>query len=147
MTEPRRLEAAFQRIAATRMHGMPMLNPALEVEAVAFRDWDGHAIGVLVTPWAINLVLLPQPAADVPALRLDQRACWRLPSGEYEFMGGNEPECGAFQFCSLFSPPVEFAAQAEARAVATAFMQLLFVAPETAPVSRRNLLALPPPGG
>jgi hypothetical protein len=36
------LEAAFRRIAATRMAGLPMNNAALRVQAVGFRDWaDG----------------------------------------------------------------------------------------------------------
>jgi [NiFe] hydrogenase assembly HybE family chaperone len=138
MIEPRALEAAFRRIAATRMAGMPLVNPALEVEAVGFRNWEGHQVGVLVTPWAINLVLLAGPYAPVPELALDQRGHWRFPSGEYEFMGGSEPECGAFQFCSLFSPPEGFGDQAQAREVAAAVMQQLFLAPS---VSRRALLA------
>lgn len=41
-------------------------------------------------------------------------------------MGGEEEECGAFQFCSLFSPVLEFADQAAAEAVARTVMVELF---------------------
>jgi [NiFe] hydrogenase assembly HybE family chaperone len=140
MIEPLALESAFRRIAATRMAGMALANPTLEVEAVGFRDWDGRQVGVLVTPWAINLVLLPGQHAPVPALAPNQRGHWRFPSGEYEFMGGSEPECGAFQFCSLLSPPDGFDDQAQAREFAVAVIHQLFVAPS---VSRRALLRPP----
>ena len=109
------LGVAFRRIQRTRMAGMPLLNPALEVEAVGFRDWSGRRVGVLVTPWCINLVLLRARPIRSPALALDQRRRALFPSGSYEFMGGEEPECGPFDFCSLFSPPQEFADQAAAR--------------------------------
>jgi [NiFe] hydrogenase assembly HybE family chaperone len=126
MSDPRALEAAFRRILATRMADMPLRNPAIDVEAVGFREWDGRQAGVLVTPWSIGLVILPGTAADVHALALDERRSWRFPSGEYEFMGGEEPECGPFHFCSLFSPPDEIPDHAQARAIAAAVMEQLF---------------------
>jgi [NiFe] hydrogenase assembly HybE family chaperone len=109
------LTAAFERIAATRMAGLPMNNPALRVAAVGFRHWaEDYLVGVLITPWAVNLVLL----GDGLRLAADRRQSWDFPSGSYEFMGGEEPECGPFQFCSLFSPTFEFANQAAAEASA-----------------------------
>ena len=35
-----------------RMHDVPILNPALNVEAVDFQRWQRHWLGVLVTPGA-----------------------------------------------------------------------------------------------
>lgn len=136
---PEDLAAAFRRISATRMRDMPLRNPALDIDAVGFRPWADKQVGVLVTPWSISLVIL-----QAPALSLDQRQCWTFPSGEYEFMGGAEPECGPFQFCSLFSPPAEFADHAQACAVAEAIMEQLFADPEapTRRMSRRDLFGL-----
>ncbi len=37
-----RLEGVFRAIASKRMHDVPILNPALEVEAVGMRPWRGH---------------------------------------------------------------------------------------------------------
>lgn len=132
------LVQAFRRIDATRMADMPLRNPALGIEAVGFREWAGRQVGVLITPWSISVIVLPGSAKDVRTLLLDERQRWLFPSGEYEFMGGAEPECGAYQFCSLFSPPDEIADQAHARAVAQAVMQQLFQAPG---VSRRALFS------
>ncbi|HMD73330.1 MAG TPA: [NiFe]-hydrogenase assembly chaperone HybE [Steroidobacteraceae bacterium] len=131
------LESAFRRIHATRMSGIPILNPKLEVEALGFRDWNGMRVGVLVTPWSINLVVLREFAVELPALRLDERRNWNFPSGGYEFMGGDEPECGPFDFCSLFSPALEFPDQGAARAVAESVMVQLFEPPGG--LSRRAL--------
>lgn len=125
------LEAAFRRIAATRMAGLPINHPRLAVEGVGFRSWEGKWLGVLVTPWAVNLVLLPGTAGDFERLAVDRRQTWRFPSGEYDFMGGDEEECGAFQFCSLVSPVPEegIPDQAAARTLAAEVLVRLFADP------------------
>jgi [NiFe] hydrogenase assembly HybE family chaperone len=139
MSRPDLLEAAFRRIALTRMADMPLNNAALKVEAVGFRPWQGSSVGLLITPWCINLILL----SDVPAAKLaaGERREVGFPSGVYEFMGGEAPECGPYQFCSLFSPPDEFADHAQARDVCLAVMARLFE-PEQS-VSRRSLFVPP----
>ena len=122
------LTAAFERIAATRMAGLPMNNPALRVAAVGFRPLDeDHLVGVLVTPWAINLMLLGDKTVSDLRLAADCRRTWEFPSGRYEFMGGDEPESGPYQFCSLFSPAFEFGDQAAAVRTAGEIMASLFV--------------------
>jgi hypothetical protein len=40
-----RLEAIFRAIAGSRMAGVAILNPALEVEAVGFRRWGNEWVG------------------------------------------------------------------------------------------------------
>lgn len=121
-----RLEQVFSNIAATRMADVPILNPALHVEAVGFRSWQGYWIGVLVTPWMINLVLLPCDETELEPLQLDQKKVWVFPSGAYEFMGLNEAELGTCHICSLISPVMEFATHEEAVAVAREITDALF---------------------
>jgi hypothetical protein len=53
-------------------------------------------------------------------------------------MGGDEPECGPFHFCSLFSPPEEIADHAQAREIAGAVLEQLFRGGRS--VSRRAML-------
>lgn len=120
------LEAVFGEIARTRMADVPILNPALRVEAVGFRAWEGKLIGVLVTPWMINLVLLPGKDAPLIPLKLDEKKVWIFPSGEYDFMGLNEPAIGTCHICSLISPVTEFATHDEAVAVAQEILITLF---------------------
>ncbi len=139
------LERAFAHIQATRMAGLEFLNPALRVEALGFRDWSGLRLGVLVTPWSINLVLLPGPVTLLPPVRVGDQKLWTFPSGIYGFYAHEEAATGPYQQCSLFSPVAEFASQEDAVAAARAALAaLLEVPPPPAPeppatLSRRGL--------
>lgn len=120
------IERVFRGIEAERMRGLPFINPALAVEAVGFRRWDGRWLGVLITPWFMNLMLLPDAPAAWRSVRHGEYAGYTLPSGVYEFLSAHEPALGDYQSCSLFSPMFEFADQAGARATALAVLQALF---------------------
>jgi len=120
-----KLEAVFKDIAATRMAGLPICNPALHVQAVGFREWQGRWTGVLVTPWTISLVLLAGEAA-LDELAPDTRQTWEFPSGKYEFMGLHEPALGNCQICSLISPVADVACQEVAVSIAGQVMEALF---------------------
>ncbi len=125
------LLAAFERIAATRMAGLPVINPALAVAVPNMRAWRGDWVGVLVTPWAINLVVLPGAGGKFQPLEFGACQQWAFPSGDYEFLGLHEDGLGYFQSCSLMSPVFEFPAQDAAEAFALAALQgLLEKAPE-----------------
>jgi [NiFe] hydrogenase assembly HybE family chaperone len=124
------LEAVFGEIARTRMADVPIINSALRVEAVGFREWQSRWAGVLVTPWTINLVLLPGADAPLTPLALDENKTWDFPSGSYEFMGLNDPVIGACHICPLISPVSEFATHEEAVAVAQEIITVLFAEEE-----------------
>jgi [NiFe] hydrogenase assembly HybE family chaperone len=120
------LEAVFTRIQRERMVDVPILNPALRVQAVGFRLRETDCLGVLITPWFMNLMLLPL-AGDAwdglpPGSKIDQA----FPSGSYEFILGEEEGIGRYLMCSLFSPVFEFenqeAAVATAEGVLTGLM-------------------------
>jgi len=115
----RKLEAVFQNIERERMQDMPMCNPVLRVEAVNFRQWGQYYFGVMLTPWFMNLMLLPVDSVIKPGM--ESGALARLaegskqmhifPSGHYEFISGYEAGLGNFLMCSLFSPMFEFGDQ------------------------------------
>ena len=121
-----RLEAAFRAIGVGRMRGLPFVNEALEVEAVGFAHWDGHWLGCLVTPWCMNLVLLPRDAAAWQSVPPGDKVAYRFPAGVYDFVAGREETIGEYQACSLFSPMFEFADHESARLTAQAALQALF---------------------
>lgn len=123
---PVRLEAAFRAIHAQRMQGLPFVNARLQVEAVGFRRWEGRWLGVLVTPWFMNLVLLPDDPTRWRALPVRAETSYAFPSGVFDFIGGCDPAIGEFQSCSLFSPVFEFDCQELARATAEAALVALF---------------------
>jgi [NiFe] hydrogenase assembly HybE family chaperone len=138
----------FNTIARGSMAGLPICNPALRVEAVGFRRTaHGHWAGLMITPWAINLLCLPGSDAGWPALAAGSKHDWHFPSGDYEFIVAGEERLGVYHLCSLFSPALEFADHEQARLIALATVQALFaeaIAPP-APVttsSRRAFLGL-----
>lgn len=145
-----RVAEVFARIAATRMRDFPLSNPQLSVETVGFRAWEGLWVGVLIAPWSMNLLLLPDvhnPHPEFRVLATAQEQTWRFPSGEYVFYGLDEPGLGPCQMCSLFSPLADIPTQAQAVEVAREVMQALFVDPQAAlaaaapaSVSRRAFL-------
>lgn len=119
-----RIEQVFREIAATRMAGLPVCNPALQVAAIGFREWRGDWLGALLTPWCLNLVRLRPRAGDGEDLAIGEICWWSLPSGEYPFIGSFEDSLGAFQVCSLYSPVFEFEDQEAALAVAREALRL-----------------------
>lgn len=119
------LEETFRTIAAKDMAGVPVLNDKLAVQAVGFQPWEGRLLGVLVTPWFMNLVLLPQEGtAEAPVV--GSKRLLEFPSGRYEFVQGHDARLGPWESCSLFSPMFEFRSMAEAVEVAAAVMAALF---------------------
>ena len=114
------------RAAATRMEGLVFVNPALSVEAVAFAPWQRHWLGVLITPWFMNLILAPREIAAWPMLKPGDRQCHRFPAGAYDFIAAHDDVAGDYQMCSLFSPLLHFDDQETARLVAGLARDALF---------------------
>lgn len=129
------LAATFARIAATRMAGLPVVNPALGVAVPAMQAWQGEWLGVLLTPWAVNLVMLPGPGGRFRPIEVGGAQWWDFPSGRYEFLGNHEHGLGHYQSCSLLSPAFEFNTQADAQAFALAAFDALLAAPPAPPAS------------
>lgn len=113
-----RLEAVFRDIAATRMQGVPLLHPGLQVQAVGFapEPEGSSALGVLVTPWFMNLMRLPLDAAE--PLGPGQVCSQRIGAHRLSFIGAHEAAFGPYAMCSLASPMFEFADQNAAVATA-----------------------------
>jgi len=119
------LEQTYRRIEQKRMQGLPFLNPVLEVRALGFMPWNENLVGVLITPWFMNLMLLPGKE-NWSELKVGSKVTHRFHSGAYEFTVGHEADFGRYQMCSLFSPVQQFVDQAAAVATAIEVMRGLF---------------------
>jgi [NiFe] hydrogenase assembly HybE family chaperone len=118
----RELVAAYCEIDRRRGRDMPFYNERLGVEAVGFQAWDGHVIGVLITPWFMNLMLLPGESIDRATCTDGDVREWQLPSGKYRFVAGLLEGPGVCFSAALFTTVEVFPDQATARAVATEVM-------------------------
>ena len=121
-----RLVADFREIWHAKMRDVPMVNKMLSVEAVGFRMHGDRPLGVLLSPWFMNLVLLPAEEEDWSALTPGTKEIIAFPSGEYEFIHNTRPMVGGYKACSLFSMMGDFTTQAKAVEVARAVMAALF---------------------
>ena len=119
----------YYRHANLRMQGLPVHNPALAVEGVGFRGHLGRQVGVIVTPWFMNLTVLPA-AEDLATWRNGASARLAFPSGRYDFIVRDAGDNGLVATCSLFSPMHDFTGQEDARLAAHAAVDALFE-PET----------------
>lgn len=137
------LVALYRRVQRERMDGVPLVHPGLAVHAEGFEPEAGGAaaVGVLVTPWFMNLVRLPlngdTPMAPAGATRAHVVGTTRM-----DFIGAHEPEFGPYEVCSLFSPMFEFADHAAAEATAREVLAALRRSDASASpnASRRTLL-------
>jgi len=122
------------------MRDLPVVNLSLSVQAVGFNRFGEDCLGILITPWFMNLMLLPGPDShwrmQQPGTKIEKH----FPYGAFEFTLGNEPQLGTYALCSLFSPMFQFENQSAALAAAQSALQGLLA--EVAPrnVSRRDLL-------
>jgi [NiFe] hydrogenase assembly HybE family chaperone len=135
------LANAYRRVALT-MKGLPIYNPTVAVEAIGFREHEGRQAGVVVTPWFMNLTVLPSEAEKtvwIPGgtVRLT------FPSGQYDLLVGELPGFGLVGTCPLFPLMADFTDHEAAQVAAQAAADALFEAEEPPPapaVSRRQLL-------
>lgn len=135
------------RIAAERMADMPMLNPAVRVAAVGFERHDNEWRGVLVTPWGINLLLLPA-TEQWNAPQAHQRAFRAYPSGTFAFLANREEGLGDYLACPLVHDMQHYADHETAVLTAQACLVALDTAPASAEAdapespARRRLFGL-----
>jgi [NiFe] hydrogenase assembly HybE family chaperone len=117
------LTDTFSGILRTRMNGIPVVNEHLYVSARHFCKWHNDYVGVLITPWFMNLILIPatnKRAREFSEYRVGSKHHLSFPSGSYEFTLGAEDRIGTYLACSLFSPMFDFADQNTAEDTAEA---------------------------
>lgn len=138
-----RVEALIDifRRAEGRMAALPVHNPLLAVEGRGFRPFDDLLVGVLVTPWCMNLVLLPGGGTTWPRLPQGSEVEHVLPCGTVRFVTARDDEAGDYRMCSLFSPMGEFADMAAARATADAALEQVLASPAPPPAPQPEVLS------
>lgn len=131
-----RLEAIYRAIGERSMRDLPVYNPALRVEAVGFRRDGDRVVGVLATPWFMNLVVTAVPGGPpLPARPKGAEVTHVLPGGEFACVVGEIDGFGRLDGASLFSPMFDFDDPAVVRAVAEAAIAEVTTAPEPEPAS------------
>lgn len=135
-----KLEGVFAAIERERMQEIPILNPKLRVACIGMRAYNGLWVSILVTPWFINVMLLPGSEEEARAwsgIHSGAKVQHQFPAGAFEFICGAEAELGPYRICSLFSPVLQFEDQDAALAAAEGAIGALFEA-EKQPTSEKK---------
>lgn len=125
-----KLEHTFRTIYEERMAGLPILNPALQVQAVGFRALNNQCVGVLITPWFMNLILLPSESDSLNNAEPGNKHSIAFPSGPCEMELCEEELLGHYLSRPLFSPMGNFADQRQAVKTAESIMERMMTSPE-----------------
>jgi [NiFe] hydrogenase assembly HybE family chaperone len=114
-----RLRVLYGEIYLRAMHDVPVCNQALTVESIGFQRYNDYAIGVVLTPWFMNLVAVALPDSGLAIVGPDggtQRLTFA--AGEVDFTLSTLTGFGRLLSASLFSPMFDFADMAAARLTA-----------------------------
>jgi [NiFe] hydrogenase assembly HybE family chaperone len=120
------LLVAYRDIVQPRMKSLPVYNAALRIEAVDFRTYQGRSCGVLITPWFMNLVVMPGENDNWSSSLQPTTRALSFPAGEYDFMLSAAEGISPHLSLPLFSSVNDFAEQDTARLVAADIMRRLF---------------------
>ena len=119
---------AFYDSVAHKMADLPIYNPELSVAVTPFTDLKQDWLGVVVTPWCMNIIVLPKSASHDNALKVGEKFKLGLPSGQYEFIRSHDTGMGDYACCSVFSPMHDFKQQEVATDTAQAVLEALMEA-------------------
>lgn len=126
------LTAWFQHIYETRMVDVPICNRALVIEGSGFRRHGDEWLGVLVTPWFINIVALPVNEEGWGELSAGTFLMRDLPAGARRFAVEREDGIGTFLMTNLYSPP-QYPNQDQARTAGLEALEAALRVPEPQP--------------
>lgn len=121
----------FRDIGIRNMRDLPIYNHELEVEAVGFTLYGDNLVGVLITPWFMNFMVLPSDKVDMDLSIVGRKAEMPLPSGIWSLTAGGDRLVGAYRALSLHSPVLDFKTQELARIEAQRRGRALMTMPPT----------------
>lgn len=142
------LEDCYRRIGERSMRDLPIYNDALSIAAIGFDIRNDAISGILVTPWFMNLILVPRDGS-LASRATGSSFSHAFAAGAIDFTVGDIDGVGRIASSSLFSPMFEFDDMEAAKATATAAMIEILTSPaaeqdqarKLAPaVDRRNFL-------
>ncbi len=151
-----KLLATYRDTVQPQMCGLPMYNANLQTEAVGFERRDGRLSGVLLTPWFMNLVLLPDESDEWLRLPPGKTVDVKFPSGSHRCLLNALEGIDPHLSLPLFTTVQDFPDQDSARRVAEEVLRRLYLdaadagaaditqdgARPKATMSRRDLLRL-----
>ena len=120
----------FQRIDAG-MRDIPIYNEKIAIEAIGFRPFgEGELLGVVLTPWFMNMIMLPVEPVPMEMAEIGRTVSLELPAGKRAFVVGGDEAIGLYKAHSLHSPVLNFTLPGQAQAEARRMLALLMTPPD-----------------
>lgn len=79
-------------------------HPRVHVQAVGFHKWKYFWLGIIVTPWCMNVILAKGQPSKWKSIPEGRRLHYPFPAGIYDFISVKDRILGEYQMCSLMSP-------------------------------------------
>ncbi len=134
----------FQQIGEQNVRDLPIYNHKLRVEAINFqRLTPTELVGVLITPWFMDLMVIPDELEPWDIHATGKRVTRELPAKIYQFIQGGDEVLGSYLTCSLYSPMDAFDYQELAQSAALTALHTALTPPEPPPppeCDRRDFL-------
>ncbi len=121
------------------MRDLPIYNAKVAIEAIGFQPFGESAlIGVVLTPWFMNLVLLPLAPEPMRMGDIGRPVEVPLPVGKRTFVIGGNDVIGLYRAHSLHSPVLTFTLPGQAQAEARRQVALLTKPPAQERAANQN---------
>lgn len=100
------LETHFKSVHKDEMDDLKLCNKNVHVEGIGFHLHDNHWIGIMITPWFLNLMIIPQSGQPWPELTegRGKDIVLEFPCGNLKFAPRIDPVIGSHLCCLLASP-------------------------------------------
>lgn len=119
------LLSVYRDVVQPRMSSLPMFNEALQVEAVDFQFHQDRPCGVIITPWFMNLVVLPAEGDDWETLSPGEDVTLSFPGGDYDCTASIVEGLGTHLALPLFTTVKDFPDHETAVRIARDILQRL----------------------
>jgi [NiFe] hydrogenase assembly HybE family chaperone len=112
------------------MRDLPIYNDKVAIEALGFQRFgDDALLGVVLTPWFMNLIMLPIAPEPMRMAEIGRAVEVEIPVGKRTFVIGGNDVIGLYRAHSLHSPVLTFTLPGQAQAEARRQLALLMTAP------------------
>lgn len=124
------------RVVDAGMRDLPIYNHTLTIESIGFRVFnDVELLGVVLTPWFMNLMILPTTPVTMNMAEVGKSVSVELPIGPRKFVVGGDEVVGLYKAHSLHSPVLSFTLPGQARAEAQRQLALLMTSAAAEPAA------------
>jgi [NiFe] hydrogenase assembly HybE family chaperone len=121
------------------MRDLPIYNDKVAIEAIGFQRFgDDALLGVVLTPWFMNLILLPVVPEPMRMAEIGRPVEVEIPVGKRTFVIGGNDVIGLYRAHSLHSPVLTFTLPGQAQAEARRQIGVLLTPPAPEPAGKQN---------